>query len=183
MNMMRVRKSFKFLLLGFICLVLILLKLYYLGAGVDSLGWILAPTAFISSLMANLDFNYVEGAGYLSRNGLYLINKSCSGLNFLIITVFITSFSLLSRKMRVRTQLLIGGTAFAGGYLLTILANSIRITLSIRFEPIRSSLFLLKGAESWVHQGIGTFIFLLSLLVYYYLLMKGALWIRTKSIR
>lgn len=181
MNEMRVRKSFKFLLIGLVCLALLGLKLFYMRAETESLRWVLAPTAFVSSLFCGMDFIYREGMGYLSTNGLYLINKSCSGVNFLILTLFISTFSLLSRKMRIRWQLVTAFLAGAASYLLTILSNSIRITLSILFEPFRRSIPLLEGAESWVHQGIGTFIFLLFLLIYYYMLMKGALWIREQS--
>src|SRR4051812_10033823 len=60
------------------------LKRYYADARADDLWWILGPTARLVRAATGRTFVMEAGAGYFFREHLFLIEKSCAGINFLI---------------------------------------------------------------------------------------------------
>ena len=76
-----------------VCAVLMAwgLKRHYAGARADDLMWILSPTARLVGVATGQSFTMQPGEGYFSRDRLFLIEKSCAGINFMI-----AAFGMLS---------------------------------------------------------------------------------------
>jgi hypothetical protein len=133
------------------------LKRHYAEAGVDQLRWILWPTAQIVAGATGTPFEMEPGAGYLSRERLFLIEKSCAGVNFMIAALGLTGLVLVrdshrdnsersgihsreasggSRGCAASTPLLIddlwiAGRGLALSYAAAVVVNSIRILVAI----------------------------------------------------
>src|SRR5215475_789481 len=107
------------------------LKLYYSTASADQLRWILAPTTALVEFFSGASFEFESHAGYISRERGFLIANSCSGVNFLI-----TAFLMLSmgKLLRERSKNIGWGfipTAAVIAYLVTLVANTARITIAL----------------------------------------------------
>jgi exosortase K len=129
------------------------MKRYYSGAAADDLWWILGPTAHLAGGTA-VSFVAEPGAGYLSRERLFLIGKACAGLNFLI-----AAFAMLAFTFRRRVKSLSSGAMVLLGSLLTayagtVIVNASRIGVAMWFlaHPLGSS--RLSPAESHRLEGI-----------------------------
>lgn len=106
-------------------------KRHYADAAVEDLTWILRPTTGLVSVVTGERFTWQAGEGYVSRNHLFLIEKSCAGINFMI-----AAFGML--VIALAHQARPGGSAFGvlGGSLLTaysaaVLINAVRIALAM----------------------------------------------------
>jgi exosortase K len=120
-----------------------LLKRHYSTASVNELCWILAPTATLVELISGASFAFESHAGYLSSDRSFLIAKSCAGVNFLL-----TAFLMLvvSRWLRDRSQNMAWRfipTAALIAYLVTLAANTIRITVALQTRQM-------PGENSWL---------------------------------
>jgi exosortase K len=60
------------------------LKRHYADASTDALSWILMPTAHLVALVTGVAFAAVPGEGYFSAERMFLIEKACAGVNFLV---------------------------------------------------------------------------------------------------
>jgi exosortase K len=130
-----------------VLLVIWAMKRYYSAAGADDLWWILSPTARLAGGTA-VSFVAEPGAGYLSRERLFLIEKSCAGLNFMI-----AAFAMLTFTLRRRITSFSSGTIVLTGsvltaYSATVIINATRISIAMwlmahplavsRFTPAQS---------------------------------------------
>jgi exosortase K len=107
------------------------LKRHYADAVADDLVWILTPTAQLAGVMTQTTFEMQPGEGYLSRERLFLIEKSCAGVNFAI-----AAFGMLviTRLRRVESafstvQVLVGTLLVS--YAATVLVNAARIAIAM----------------------------------------------------
>jgi exosortase K len=107
------------------------LKRYYADARADDLWWMLGPTARLVTAATGRPFVMESGAGYFSREHLFLIEKSCAGINFMI-----AAFAMLAFVLRRR----VSSWAWCGGVLAVsaaascvgaMLINSIRIVIAM----------------------------------------------------
>jgi exosortase K len=73
------------------------IKRHYADAPVDDLHWMLGPTARLVTALTGTVFEWEAGAGYLSRERLFLIEKACAGINFLIAAFGMVTWTLLRR--------------------------------------------------------------------------------------
>lgn len=87
------RENFIFYLAGI--MVVLGIKYYYSQAECDSLWWILTPTTRWVELLSGIPFTYVSGAGYVNHSLRMLIAPSCSGVQFMIITIAMLVFSFV----------------------------------------------------------------------------------------
>jgi len=107
------------------------LKRHYASAGVEDLRWILWPTGKLVALATGSPFEFERGAGYMSRPHLFLIEKSCAGLNFMIAALGMTGFALSRDGGRgVRTAWTVGASV-ALSYAGAVLVNTVRILVAI----------------------------------------------------
>ena len=107
------------------------MKRYYSDAGADDLWWILSPTAHLAGGITRVSFLMEPGAGYLSRERLFLIEKSCAGVNFMI-----AAFAMLTFVLRRRIRSLTSGAIVVAGSLLAayaaaVLVNATRIVMAM----------------------------------------------------
>ena len=80
------------------------LKRHYADASTDALSWILTPTAQLVSLVTGVAFTAVPGEGYFSAERMFLIEKACAGVNFMIAAFAMVAFALLHRARTVRAR-------------------------------------------------------------------------------
>jgi len=77
------------------------LKRHYADARADDLGWILSPTARLVGLVTGTEFAVSPGEGYVSHERLFLIEKSCAGINFMIAAFGLVVIALFRRVVPV----------------------------------------------------------------------------------
>ena len=107
------------------------LKRHYSEARADDLLWVLTPTAQLVGIMTGSPFTLQPGEGYLSRERLFLIEKSCAGVNFMIAAFGMLVFSLWHR---VRTAVSAGsvvGVSVLAGYTAAVVVNAVRIAIAM----------------------------------------------------
>ena len=163
-----------------VLLVIWAMKRYYSSASVDDLWWILSPTAGLAG-GTTAAFVAEPGAGYLSRERLFLIEKSCAGLNFMI-----AAFAMLAFTFRRRvTSVSSGAILLAGGlltaYSATVIVNATRITIAMRLmaHPLAAS--RLTPAQS--HRVEGIIVYFAGLLLLHELILqvqRGAMSLRSR---
>jgi len=129
------------------------MKRYYSDAGADDLWWILGPTAHLAG-GTGVSFVAEAGAGYLSRERMFLIEKSCAGLNFMI-----AAFAMLMFTFRRRvTSFASGAIVLAGGlltaYAATVIVNATRIAIAMWLAANKLAISRLTPAQSHRLEGI-----------------------------
>ena len=108
-----------------------LLKRHYAVASAEELRWILGPTSRLVALLSGTTFEFEQGAGYLSRERLFLIEKSCAGVNFMIAALGMIGFGL-SRDVGHRWRAAsIVPCALALSYVAAVLVNAVRIVVAM----------------------------------------------------
>jgi exosortase K len=137
------------------------LKLYYSTASVNQLRWILAPTTVLVELVSGTRFAFESHAGYLSSDRSFLIAASCAGVNFLI-----TAFLMVSLRKLWRHGWGTGSdslawrfipTAAVLAYLVTIVANGIRISIALYLKRMSQEVNWLTPNQ--LHRFEGIFVY------------------------
>lgn len=123
------KKCWMFYAMGFAAILGI--KYYYSNAGCGDLQWILAPTAWWAGFLGGIPFVYQSNAGYVSHSYEFIIAPSCSGVQFMMVTMATLLFSFAHRMRTRKRALLWVALSLGGSYLLTVFVNGIRIVLSI----------------------------------------------------
>ena len=108
------------------------LKRHYAGAGPDDLLWILSPTTWLVGVTTGATFTFQPGEGYLSREHLFLIEKSCAGVNFMIAAFVMMTYRLFHRIGSVRTAAQVLGVSLVASYSAAVVVNAARISLAMR---------------------------------------------------
>lgn len=139
----------------FVMLAAGFLKLYYSAAGPNDLRWILWPTAMLTELVTGTRFYFESHAGYMSADRSFLIAAPCSGVNFLITAFLLLSLLKLRRRPRAEWRHFV--FAGAAAYLITIVANSARIAVSLWLNYSRPSFLGLGREELHRLDGISVF--------------------------
>lgn len=148
------------------------LKLYYRSADSCGLMWILAPTARWAGILGGYAFENIPHTGYVNHDLQFIIAKSCSGVQFMVITLAALVFSythFITRRSGVKKGFLWLASSFLLSYASTILTNGLRIVLSIGLPPVlekQGSLRELLTPEQ-LHTAIGCAVYFSSLLVIY----------------
>jgi exosortase K len=106
------------------------LKRHYADARPDDLLWILSPTAWLAGFVSGTAFEFQPGEGYLSREHLFLIEKSCAGINFMIAAFGMLVFSLHQADLKVRTTTVLGVSLLAS-YAAAVVVNAVRIVVAM----------------------------------------------------
>lgn len=107
------------------------LKRHYSDARADDLTWILAPTARVVSVVTCATFEWQPGEGYVSRDRLFLIEKSCAGLNFMIAAFGMLVVTLRHRAGTVRSAAGVLGVSMAASYSAAVVVNAVRIAIAM----------------------------------------------------
>ncbi len=134
------------------------------------LSFILRPVTFIIELFLGTKFSYHDNLGFVNEVYKVNIGRDCSGINFLIITLLMLTFSFISKikgGVRKFTSLLI---IIVASYGITIFANASRIIGAILIMDI--PIFLETRYEGLLHQSIGVVVYFIYLLGTYILASK-----------
>lgn len=103
------------------------------------------------------------GSEYTEAAGIYtfpdfILDYSCSGIHFFIIALLLAT--LISRNGWGEV---IQGAALA--YIATLAANTFRVGLSLKLMP-------LSAGRPWLHEAIGTVVFMSCLIACYFILQR-----------
>lgn len=145
------------------------IKYYYSRADCSSLSWILAPTAWWVSALSGISFEMVPQAGYVSHSYRFIIAASCSGVQFMVISMATLIFSYIHRQRTIKGKLCWIALSAGASYLLTVTVNGFRIILAI-FIPIYLDMQnrgMGRLSPERLHTVIGTAVYFFSLFVIY----------------
>jgi exosortase K len=117
------------------------LKRHYSAAAADDLRWMLTPTTAFAGAMTGTAFEWQVGEGYLSRERLFLIEKSCAGVNFLIAAFGMLTLALSHRARATSSAAQVLGTSLVAGYAAAVVINAVRIAIGmwLAAHPVASS--------------------------------------------
>jgi exosortase K len=156
--------------LAVVALVAYGLKRHYAVASSDALSWILTPTAQLVSLVTGVAFTAVPGEGYLSAERMFLIEKACAGVNFMIAAFAMVVSAQLHRVRSVPAGVAIVGMSALVSYAAAVIVNAVRIVIAMWLAAHRAPLSSLTAAE--VHRLEGVVVYFLGLLLLYVLVQR-----------
>jgi exosortase K len=107
------------------------LKRHYSDARADDLLWVLTPTAKLVGAMTSSPFTLQPGEGYLSRERLFLIEKSCAGVNFMLAAFGMLVCTLFHRVRTVVSAGSVLGVSLLVGYTAAVVINAVRIAMAL----------------------------------------------------
>jgi exosortase K len=107
------------------------LKRHYSEARADDLWWILAPTAWVTGTITDTAFVMQSGEGYFARERLFLIEKSCAGVNFLIAAFGMLIFARIARVASSASAVRVLAASLLAGYSAAVIVNSVRISIAM----------------------------------------------------
>ena len=146
------------------------MKRHYADARADDLGWVLSPTARLVGVMTGVRFTMAPGEGYVSHERLFLIEKSCAGINFMIAAFGMLTFALFHRVESGTSGARVLGTSLLASYSATVLVNAARIAIAMWLadHPVARSLF----TSAQVHRFEGITVYFCGLVVLYELVQR-----------
>ncbi len=147
---------------------LFLLKIYYRNTQTDNLLWILKPTSILTGILTGIKFTFVSLEGYVHPALEIVIDKSCAGVNFFILCFFLTVFKKLNNCNSFKELSINYIIMLFLSFLITIIANSFRITGALFIEKLINN----AGRLNWLHRAEGILVYLTILIVYYFLLER-----------
>jgi len=150
------------------------LKRHYASARADDLWWILSPVARLVGVMTRTSFALQPGEGYFSRDRLFLIEKSCAGINFMI-----AAFGMLvvAQCHRVRSGLTATGVlavTLLASYGAAVFVNTVRIAIAMWLAAHPSALPALSAADA--HRLEGIIVYFVGLVLLYELAQRIDRW-------
>jgi len=155
-------------------LIFLILKFGFTRATHSNLKFLLAPTSKIVETATGTDSEFIDGSGYFNQKLNIIIDKSCSGFNFLVlcfISLSFTAFKYLKTNIRKLFAIIF---LLIASWFITIFVNASRILFSV-FVHNQGFVGSNNNAE-WMHQAEGVFVYLFFLilihLIFNYLLNK-----------
>ena len=133
------------------------LKRHYADARPDDLLWILSPTAWLVGVTAGATFIFESGEGYLSREHLFLIEKSCAGINFMIAAFGMLVFALVHRAGSGLDAAQVLGASLLASYSAAIVVNTVRIAIAMWLAAHPVALSTLRAADVHRLEGIAVY--------------------------
>jgi exosortase K len=158
-------KKSQVFLIGLAIGIVLLLKIFQYQTFIDNIRWILLPVKILVVSWTDLAFVYKSHVGYIEIHDRIVLDKSCTGLNFLLIAFCTGFFGFVFRISEYTKQLKWLAFCFIAAYFLTTLFNSIRIVTILWLSVYVPAINPLKS-PFW-HESIGVFTYLIGLLLYY----------------
>lgn len=158
------------------------LKHHYAGARAEDLRWMLDPTAAVVGAATETTFAWQPGEGYFSRDQLFLIEKSCAGVNFMIAAFGVLLFALLHRVDSRRAGGRVLGLGLLASYVVTVLVNAVRIALAIKLAAHPLSLAAFDAGD--IHRVEGILVYFGGLCLFYEIVQRldgGASMVRCRT--
>jgi exosortase K len=146
------------------------MKRHYADARADDLGWMLSPTAHVVGAITGATFTRQPQEGYFSRDRLFLIEKSCAGINFMIAAFAMLTLAMLHRVESARAAARVLGASLLASYSAVVLVNAMRIAIAMALaaHPLASSTFSAAG----VHRFEGIVVYFGGLVLLYELAQR-----------
>ncbi len=141
--------------LAVVLLAAIALKQYYSTASVNQLRWILAPTTAIVEFITGSQFQFESHAGYMNKEGTFLIAASCAGVNFLLTAFLMLSLRRLWLQRNTAWKFIPAAALIA--YVATLVTNTVRISTALRLQKTPLEISWLSGNQ--LHRLEGIFIY------------------------
>ncbi|MEP2448595.1 MAG: exosortase K [Balneola sp.] len=148
----------------------ILLKFGFTLADNNDLIFLLKPTDKLVELLTGSYSIYLPVSGYYHEHLDIIIDKSCSGFNFWVLSFLLFTYLTLKHVDNTLSRILTIPTALIGAYLLTIFVNTSRIFASIVVQNQTKNIFL--NQQHIVHEAIGIITNLSFLILAYVLIEK-----------
>jgi exosortase K len=117
-------------------LAMFALKRHYSTAEVEDLRWILGPTSALVARASGTAFEFERGAGYLSREHFFVIEKSCAGVNFMIAALGMVGFGLSREAGSLGRDASIVARSVALGFAAAVLVNALRILVALGLSSV-----------------------------------------------
>lgn len=147
-------------------LIFVALKAAYLNCTIEQLYFLLFPVNKIVEIVCNKTAIYNPNQGFYFPNYQIIIEKTCSGFNFLLLC-FVMLNSLALQFLKTTLQKILALPFFLLlSYLLTIFVNSSRILTSIVVQNAANN-FLFTQQHFLLHQIVGVSINLFYLILFY----------------
>jgi exosortase K len=130
------------------------LKRHYSDARADELWWILSPTAHSVGVVTGATFAFQPGEGFFARDRLFLIEKSCAGINFMVAAFGMLVFALFHRVTSAATAVRVLGVSLMVSYLAAIAVNTARIAIAMWLAAHPAALPVFNAADIHRLEGI-----------------------------
>lgn len=119
---------------------------------------LLFAPAQLAALLSDEVYTALKGT---YRFKTFVLDHSCAGVNFLLLCLIAGAWHFRQRAQTTTTFVLVT----AGAWLTANVANAFRIGLSLK-------LFHYHTQHAWLHEAIGTTVFMVFLLGYYQLILR-----------
>lgn len=154
---------------GLLLLTLLGLKAFHRMAHTDDLLWLLAPLSLLVELYGKAQFAYVPDWGYWDEARHILVDKSCSGFNFLLILLGLLYVTWVPAQTHWRHLFLRVIPLIGLAYLLSIVVNAGRM---ICILSVQDKLVSWGMNPALAHEMLGIFIFWGSLFLIYQVIQR-----------
>lgn len=141
------------------------LKQHYANARANDLWWILAPTAKLVGIITGVPFTLEPAEGYLSRERLFLIEKSCAGINFMIAAFAMLVLTLLHRVSAGLAAARVLAVSLVASYLAAVATNAARIAIAMWLAGHPAGLTHFSAAD--IHRIEGVTVYFSALVLLY----------------
>lgn len=146
-------------------IVFVILKMSFTWTDNKDLDFLLGPTDNLISLATSSNSQIVDDGSYFHQRLNILIDKSCSGFNFLILCFLMLVFVSIKNVPDTNYKILIFPLVLVLSYFIAILVNSSRILFSVFINEFLASIEVVEYI--WLHQAEGAFVYLFSLVLIY----------------
>ena len=160
----------KLFVLALVALVSYGLKRHYADASTDALTWILSPTAQLAGAVTGVAFAAVPGEGYFSTERMFLIEKACAGVNFMIAAFVMVAFALLHYARSWRESAAVVVVSLLASYVAAIVVNAVRIVMAMWLAATPLMWTSLTAAD--IHRLEGISVYFGGLLLLYALVQR-----------
>jgi exosortase K len=156
------------LFIACVLLIGLILKFLFSTSATEDLLLVLSPVNSVVELFTSSHSVYINDKGYFYADMNVVIDKSCAGINFLILCFCITACSA-SQYYKQHTQWLLIPVCLVISYTLTIAVNSCRIISAITLLNAHQDFPWIKSP--WLHEAQGS-LFYLTFLIAIFLLIQ-----------
>lgn len=155
------KPSTKILTYFFAAIIFVSLKFWFSDVNHEDVLFLLKPINKLVNIATGSNSFFQAETGYINENLNIIINKTCSGFNFLMIVFLMLTFLMVKYFRKIQFQIFIIPVALVFSYVFTILVNVSRILLSVLLNDN------FKNTSIYLHQFEGTFMYLSCLMLLY----------------
>lgn len=153
-------------------IILFILLKFWLGSLENhSLMFLLQPTSWLFGRMAGSEAVFSPEHGFYHARFNIVIDTSCAGYNFMLMTFLMLYFLCSKYAQRSRYKLLLLPASISIAYLLTLFTNASRILMSVLLQPASEQALQLSPVVA--HEAIGILTYFSFLLIIYIGVEKG----------